>query len=377
MRGNDLQQTMRAAMQLMRAGDLAAATATIQRNLAAQPALDPEGAPTIMKGVCIDGVGRVVPESANEDIPAREFRPGVPSDAQDSTTGTFSCRHGARDYLMFAPRAPGPRPAPLLLMLHGCTQTAADFARGTRMHVRAAAEGYVVIYPGQAKVHNPNACWNWFRSADQQRDQGEPAILAGMVADLATRAGCDRDRVYVAGLSAGGAMALNLAHLYPDVFRAVGAHSGLPYASAHDVPSALAAMRSGGKTGGDRSPRNDADADRTARRVVPTIAFHGDRDSTVNVRNTLRLVGTHDETQGQGRGAADDARWEVSTTAADLDRYGFTTTRVRDASGKPIAERWIVHGAGHAWFGGSPAGSYTDPRGPDATSEMLRFFRDL
>jgi poly(hydroxyalkanoate) depolymerase family esterase len=358
-------------MQLMREGDLAAATATIQRNLAAQPEPDREGAPTIMKGLCIDGVGRVIPESANEDLPAQEFGPADPGEAQVSTTGTFSCRHGARDYLMFAPREAGPRPAPLLLMLHGCTQSPGDFARGTRMHVRAAAEGYVVIYPAQGKRHNANACWNWFRSADQQRDQGEPAILTGMVEELARRANCDMNRVYVAGLSAGGAMALNLAHLYPEVFRGVGAHSGLPYGCAHDMPSAMAAMRNGG------SPRAGADGERLPRPHVPTIAFHGDRDATVNVRNTTRVVPTDNGTQGQGQDAANDAQWESATTARTSDRYGFTTTRVRDAFGKSIAERWIVHGAGHAWFGGSPAGSYTDPRGPDATSEMLRFFRDL
>ena len=166
-------------------------------------------------------------------------------------------------------------------------------------------------------------------------------------------------------------MALNLAHLYPDVFRGVGAHSGLPYGCAHDVPSALAAMRSGG------IPRPRADVDRPPRRVVPTIAFHGDRDSTVNVRNAVRIVGADNEAQGQEQEAANDARWESSTTAGTSDRYGFTTTRVRDALGKSVAERWIVHGGGHAWFGGSSEGSYTDTRGPDATSEMLRFFREL
>ena len=108
------------------------------------------------------------------------------------------------------------------------------------------------------------------------------------------------------------------------------------------------------------------------RRVVPTIVFHGDRDATVSVRNADRIVGN------AGPDAPDHAALQESvTTARAADRFGFTVTRTRSLSGRTTAERWIVHGAGHAWFGGSKEGSYTDPRGPDATGEILRFFREL
>lgn len=362
---HDMQQAMRTAMQLMREGDLAAATAILQGNLAAPPQPEPDECPAVGKGRCIDSVARVVPESANEDVADGEPAPARSGVDQVATTGTFACRHGSRDYLMYAPREPALQPAPLLLMLHGCTQSAADFARGTRMHAKAAAEGYVVVYAAQASRHNPNVCWNWFRAADQQREQGEPAILAGMVQDVVRRFGCDRGRVHVAGLSAGAAMALNLARLYPELFRGVGVHSGLPFGCAQDVPSAMAAMRSGG------TPRAVSGGGATAP-SVPTIVFHGDRDTTVSVRNASRIVG-----EGASEAADHGGPWETVTTARGADRFGFTTTRMRGPSGRTIAERWIVHGAGHAWFGGSGEGSYTDPRGPDATTEMLRFFREL
>jgi len=359
---HDMQQAMRTAMQQMREGDLAAATATLKKNLAASPQPERDESLAVGKGQCIDGVARVVPESANEDFAGGESGPAGSCGDQVSTTGTFACRHGSRDYLMYAPREPAAQP--VLLMLHGCTQSAADFARGTRMHARAAAEGYVVVYATQASRHNPNACWNWFRAADQQREQGEPAILAEMVRDVVRRFECDPNRVHVAGLSAGAAMAVNLAHLYPDVFRGVGVHSGLPFGCAHDVASAMAAMRSGG------SPRTVSDGGAT-RPVVPTIVFHGDRDTTVSVRNAERIVGS------AGPDAAHHGiAWETVNTARSTDRFGFTTTRMRGPSGRSVVERWIVHGAGHAWFGGSTEGSYTDPRGPDATAEMLRFFRE-
>lgn len=367
---HDLQRTMRAAMQLMREGDLAAATAALQKNLARQPVAAREEAQAIGKGRCIDGIARVVPESANEDALGPEVRPAEPCVAHDATTGTFACRHGARDYLMYAPRERPAKRAPLLLMLHGCTQTPADFARGTRMHVDAAAEGYVVVYAAQSARHNPNACWNWFRAEDQQRDRGEPALLAEMVADVQRRFDCDPQRVYVAGLSAGGAMALNLALLYPEVFGGVGVHSGLPFGCAHDVASAMAAMRNGG------DPRTGKPAGGAPGRAVPAIVFHGDRDAIVSVRNAGRIVG-NDAPQAASPHGTEQGRWESATTARTADRFGFTVTRERDATGTSIAERWIVHGAGHAWFGGHPQGTYTEPRGPDATAEMLRFFRDV
>ncbi len=242
-----MQQTMRDAMRLIGAGDLNAATAAIQQGLSdLAPQARPHATPSVAPGPYIDADYRVLAD-ADSIVPEREPAPAAPPVVQTMRTGTFTSAAGTRDYLVYAPSASPLRPSPLLLMLHGCTQSAEDFARGTRMHLRAASEDYVVVYPVQCTRSNANGCWNWFRTADRQRDTGEAALLAGLVAEMTRRYSCDPRRVYVAGLSAGGAMAVTLGRVYPDVFGAVGVHSGLPHACAHDVPSALAAMRKGAK----------------------------------------------------------------------------------------------------------------------------------
>jgi poly(hydroxyalkanoate) depolymerase family esterase len=362
---------MRDAMRLMQAGDLNAATAAIQSGLNVSPV---EGAPPHVAPFaprdCIDADFRVIAD-APEDIGA-EREPAGQSLPQTMRTGTFTSAEGTREYLVYAPGASPAEPSPLILMLHGCTQTAADFARGTRMHLRAADEGYVVVYPLQSDRSNPNRCWNWFRAADQRRLGGEPALLTGLVSEMARRYSCDPARIYVAGLSAGGAMAVTLGRLYPDVFHGVGAHSGLPHASAHDAASAFSAMRNG------RAQVTSAAGDDRSLPRVPTIVFHGDRDPTVNVRNAAQIVDDamvsprHADASGEGNRCAET----VSRGRVD-GGHEFTTTTTRDAAGRPQAETWIVHGGGHAWFGGSSGGSFVDPKGPDASAEMLRFFRSL
>ena len=362
---------MRDAMKLMGAGDLNAATAAIQSALRNLPVPDRPGvAPGLARGDFVDAEYRVVADAPASGVADVERASGVPP-GQEMHSGTFTSAYGARDYLAYAPSSRPWQPSPLLLMLHGCTQNAADFARGTRMHLRAAEEGYVVLYPVQSARNNANGCWNWFRSADQQRSLGEPALLAGLVDEMADRFGCDRGRVYVAGLSAGGAMAVTLGHVYPDVFRAVGVHSGLPHGCAHDVPTALAAMRKGGATA---SPNASAS---TAGAFVPTIVFHGDSDRTVNVRNAMRVVADARGKSAHGA-AGEDGPWvETVTKGRVAGGHDFTITRARDSAGKLRVETWIVHGAGHGWFGGAPGAPLPIPRGPDATAEMLRFFRGI
>jgi poly(3-hydroxybutyrate) depolymerase len=210
-----------------------------------------------------------------------------------------------------------------------------------------------VLYPAQSQQANPQRCWNWFKHSHQQRGRGEPALLAGMTRDVMASHAVDADRVFVAGLSAGGAMAAILGDTYPDLFAAVGVHSGLAAGAASDLPSALSAMRSGGAEGAAAGGQR-----------VPTIVFHGDADSTVHPRNGEQVAAF----------SADSA------IAPDVHQHqqpgGRRSTRRvhRDAGGNVLAEHWVVHGAPHAWSGGSARGSYTDARGPDATAEMLRFF---
>ncbi len=282
----------------------------------------------------------------------RAARAGVADDPR-FTSGTFALAGDQRDYKLYIPSSAGAHPLPLVVMLHGCTQDPDDFAAGTRMNAAAEAQGFYVLYPAQSTRMNPQGCWNWFKHTHQQRGRGEPALIAGMVQDLLGKHAIDADRVFVAGLSAGGAMAAILGETYPDVFAAVGVHSGLAAGAAADLPAALSAMRGAGA-----APAGKASG-------IPTIVFHGDGDTTVSPANGQHVIAASVGARASGAAQPSDA------TA------GLRSTRrvYRDpASDRVMAEHWLVHGAGHAWSGGSAQGSYTEARGPDATGEMLRFF---
>jgi poly(hydroxyalkanoate) depolymerase family esterase len=269
--------------------------------------------------------------------------------------GTFSNAAGSRTYKLFIPSRYQGRPLPLIVMLHGCTQSPDDFAAGTRMNFLAEEQNCFVVYPEQPSGANQAKCWNWFRAGDQQRGDGEPSLIAGITRQIMRDYSIDPKRVYVAGLSAGGAAAAIMAATYGDLYAAVGIHSGLACGAARDLPSAFMAMRQGG---GPETPVKVGS-------VAPTIVFHGDRDTTVHPDNGDRIL----EQSAKAAGPATKVlRGRVP------DGHAYTRTIVTDRSGRPISEHWNVHGAGHAWSGGSPVGSYTDPRGPDATREMLRFF---
>ena len=273
----------------------------------------------------------------------------------DFITRSFSNAAGSRNYKLYVPSANANEPMPLVVMLHGCKQNPDDFAAGTRMNELAQQHGFLVAYPEQTRPANGSNCWNWFQAPHQARGGGEPSILAGVVGDIAGQYRIDTHRVFVAGLSAGAAMAVILGAQYPDVFAAVGAHSGLPLGAAHDVPSAFAAMHGG-------APANAASA-AMARPGVPTIVFHGDQDHTVTAANGQAIV-------GQALSAQTGAQLQRETTASS----DSTRTVYRDAEGRVQVEDWLVHGGGHAWSGGSTKGSFTNPRGPDASAEMVRFF---
>jgi poly(hydroxyalkanoate) depolymerase family esterase len=270
--------------------------------------------------------------------------------------GHYSNAAGSRGYKLFVPGGYHGQPLPLVVMLHGCTQSPDDFAAGTRMNFIASEQACLVVYPAQRSEANQAKCWNWFRRDDQQRGHGEPSLIAGITRQIMRDYAVDPRRVYVAGLSAGAAAAAVMGATYSDLYAAIGVHSGLACGAASDLPSAFIAMRQGGEPDGrvadDRPP-------------VPTIVFHGDRDCTVHPNNGDQILQqfrrtTHTQAKVH-RGRATGG-------------HGYTRTVHTDASGREIFEHWTIHGAGHAWSGGSPAGSYTDPRGPDATTEMLRFF---
>jgi poly(hydroxyalkanoate) depolymerase family esterase len=272
--------------------------------------------------------------------------------------GAYANRQGSRRYKLFIPSGATDEPLPLLVMLHGCLQDPDDFALGTRMNAIAEEERIYVLYPAQSEAANQTRCWNWFNAGNQRRDQGEPSIIAGMTREVIGSYNIDARRVYIAGLSAGGAMAAIMAATYSDLYAAVGIHSGVPYGAAQNLMAAIAAMKDGAAPGA-----------RLPARSIPLIVFHGDQDIMVNARNSERLV-----FQWLG-GPAPNLRQDTSTVQADAGNgRAFTRTRYRDGAGHPLAENWLVHDAGHAWSGGGSAGSFADSSGPDASREMLRFF---
>ena len=295
------------------------------------------------------------PVPTQAPAPARQPRAPRPGQFLD---GHHANAAGRRDYKLYVPgsvaSSDAGTPVPLLVMLHGCTQDPEDFATGTRMNVLAEEIGCLVLYPAQSKGANPSRCWNWFNAVDQRRDEGEPSIIAGMTRAIMETHAVDPDQVYVAGLSAGGAMATIMGTLYPDLYAAVGVHSGLPFASANDLTSALAAMK------------GDFRRSKARGQPLPIIVFHGDRDTTVHPANGEELV---------AQGARHLARPGMAEPGHVPDGHAYTRTLYPDDDGTVRAEHWLVHGAGHAWFGGNARGSYTDGKGPDASREMMRFFR--
>ena len=267
---------------------------------------------------------------------------------------------GTRDYKLFIPGNPA-EPAPLIVMLHGCTQNPDDFATGTGMNELAERAGFFVAYPAQSRHAHVQRCWNWYEPRDQRRESGEPSIVAGITRAIMADHPIDPTRVYIAGLSAGGAAALNIARAYPDLYAAVGVHSGLAASCARDLGSALMAMQVGAPGLGTAAHFGASPAGQR----VPTIVFHGEDDGTVSVRNA-------DQVLAQANVAGLRARSESFEDRG----HPFTRTRYRDEAGRVVVEDWRVRGAGHAWSGGRPEGSYTDADGPDASRAMLDFFAE-
>jgi poly(hydroxyalkanoate) depolymerase family esterase len=279
----------------------------------------------------------------------------------------FEADFGSLRYKLFIPSKYTGAPLPLVVMLHGCGQDADDFACGTGMNELAEKFHCLVAYPEQSHGANGGKCWNWFDEAHHQRDQGEPALIAGVTQKIVAEYAVDGTRVCVAGLSSGGAMAVILGRTYPDLFTAVGCHSGLAHGSATDYYGAMLAMRDG------------VDLSALARTgyatSVPIIVFHGDMDATVHFKNSAGVVRQSiNSYAAQIRSEREKFEMTLSEEKGETTGRGFTRNIHRGKAGEIVAEQWTVHGAGHAWSGGSRRGSYTDSNGPDASEEMLRFF---
>lgn len=376
------QDIVREATRLTRSGQILEATALLQRMLRGENAPDATALATVGSAFTarepptID----VKATAAETRDPPRTFRkPSNPAknlsgfglggtlrraptstadivpDGAKFVEGNYTSAAGSRAYRLFIPSGYHGQAVPLVIMLHGCTQSPEDFAAGTRMNFIAEEKTCFVAYPAQRAEANQAKCWNWFRPADQQRDGGEPSLIAGITRQIMSGHSVDPQRVYVGGLSAGAAAAAVMGARYGDLYAAIGIHSGLACGAATDLPSALIAMRQGG--GSDAIPGNG--------QPIPTIVFHGDRDTTVHPNNGDRIL-----RQSIGRTSTNEKVHRGRVPGGQA----YTRTVHTDAGGRGILEHWEIHGAGHAWSGGSPAGSYTDPDGPDATKEMLRFF---
>ncbi|MEN3297486.1 MAG: hypothetical protein V7642_6739 [Burkholderiales bacterium] len=388
----DFLAQMREATQLLQTSGPAAATAAIQRAL--HGAAADAGTPNTIWPTSVEPADTLVdinpapqnftdtkPESPADVLKRFRHTPkwkwrdsaakqpvediDVEAPAEEKTKGRFlsaSCSNGAgtRAYKLYVPSGYNGQALPLVVMLHGCKQHPDDFAAGTGMNNIAELNNCFVAYPAQAHAANGSNCWNWFKADDQQRDRGEPSIIADITRQVMRDYCIDPSRVYVAGLSAGGAMAAIMGATYPDLYAAVGIHSGLPHGAAHDLPSAFAAMKNGAASACKPAASRNG--------PIPAIVFHGDRDTTVHSSNGDQALA-----QCTSEVVQDKARVTVEKGKVPNGRP-YTRTIQHDGTGKAIAEQWIVHGAGHAWSGGSRKGSYTDPKGPDAAQEMLRFF---
>jgi len=374
---------MMASARMVQARDMSSATDTIQKALAQAGLGVPQASAATATATADDFVDLVDINPApewNKRPQARQARPKPeraarpwawkPEQARGPATpppqdnlpgkfvaGSFSCNAGTRRYKLYIPAKTVDTARPLVVMLHGCTQGSDDFAVGTGMNAVAEDHGCLVLYPEQDSASNRSRCWNWFEASHQARGAGEPELLAAMTRHVATEQGADTARIFVAGLSAGGAMSAILGAEYPELFAAVGVHSGLAAGCAKDMMSGLNAMKKPGRA-------------RALSQSVPIIVFHGDGDHLVNAGNGDAVLQQYVAVHAKAQSAPLQVKSEIHAKA----QRRSTQTVWCNQAGRAVAEHWVVHGAGHAWSGGNAGGSHTDPAGPSASGEMLRFF---
>lgn len=293
--------------------------------------------------------------------PKRRTPAPVPMHAAQFVRDRHACAYGSREYLLFMPTRSQGKKLPLIVMLHGCHQDAEGFAIGTRMNLYAEHQQCYIAYPMQASEANGAQCWNWYDAAHQEREQGEPGLIADLTRHLIATHCIDSDRVFVGGFSAGGGMAATLAVKYPELYAALGVHSGVPHGAAHDFLSAMMAMQHG--TMASYAPDS-------LHAEIPTIVFHGDEDNMVHSTHAAQFTAP----SSQCNTTVDIVGRYTESVTPRQGRHGYTRTVLTDRSNRIFSEQWIVHGGGHAWYGGNDVVQHVDARGPDATEEMLRFF---
>ncbi len=301
------------------------------------------------------------------------------SETETMQRGTFTNDAGTRPYELFTPDLHHKKRLPLVVMLHGCTQNAQDFAAGTEMNKLANLQGFFVLYPEQTTEANANRCWNWFEVKHQSRSKGEPSIIAEMTKQIINNHRIDPQKVYIAGMSAGGAMTVIMGATYPELYKAIGVSAGLEFEAATDLLSGVTAMQLGGpdpKSQGIRA----FDEMGEHKRIMPVIVFHGEMDATVNIKNSHQVasqwITTNDYVDdGQYNHSISDQHYLLEHGKVS-NGYNYTKSIYFDSNDKPIIEKWIISEMTHKWSGGSSNGSYTDAKGPNASFEMVRFFNN-
>jgi poly(hydroxyalkanoate) depolymerase family esterase len=297
---------------------------------------------------------------------------GAQPSAGALTQGSYTDAAGSRSYELYVPAgARSGKAVPLVIALHGCTQTADRFRQQTRFDALADAKGFVVVYPEQPSSQNNMSCWNWYQQQHMQRGAGEPALIAGITAKVQQQYTIDPHRIYVTGLSAGGAMAEVMAATYPDVYAAVGVGSGCEYGAG----AACAGWKSADPT---QAGRQAYQAMGSHARQMPFIIFQGDADTTVPPANAEQLV-REDQVEadladdGQLNGSVPTAPTQVVQGQAPGGR-SYTVSHYSDGHGHELGQFWLVQGMGHAWSGGEGSQQYSDPTGPDESAAMYDFF---
>ncbi|MED4020775.1 PHB depolymerase family esterase [Priestia aryabhattai] len=298
-----------------------------------------------------------------------------------SAAGSFTSKtYNGRTYKLYVPSSyQGGAALPLVVMLHGCTQDPDQFAAGTQMNALAETEKFFVLYPEQPSSANSNKCWNWFDTAHQSRGSGEPALIAGMVNQIKSSYSIDADQVFVGGLSAGAAMSVIMGATYPDIFAAISVGAGLEYKAATSVTGAYTAMSSGGP-----NPIQQGDLAYSSmgehKRVVPVILFHGTADYTVAPINAHQILSQWAQTNDRASDGLDnnniDDTADQTLPGTVSGGRSYTQYIYKDTAGKTVMEKYMIEGMGHAWSGGSTSGSYTDPKGPNATKLSWNFFKN-
>lgn len=328
----------------------------------------------VLAGMTIVPAGTAEARPSPLDAPIGSSTMGA--DTGRFVSGVFESMNGTRVYKLYVPGSfDKTKRQMLVVMLHGCTQDADDIARGTQLNEAAERDGFLVLYPEQPSSANPKKCWNWYDPAHQRRDAGEPAIIAGLTTRTMRDYAIDDARVYLAGVSAGGAMATQVAAAYPELFAALMLHSSPPFSAATNVVSALQVMQKGVADPLDNA-RQAVESMGKRKRAIPVLVVHGAKDAVVASVNgeqaALQWAATSRLATGAGVGTAPKP---LEVEYGEANGYRFTRRRFHEANGHELVAFVLVEGLGHAWSGGSTTGTFTDARGPDATQLMLDFFR--